>query len=117
MIIYRWQDGQARGPYFHGGIQFAGVSLRSHNAEHGRPDPYSDGITFDDKDRVKDWDVCGHVLYGFKSVEQMHNWFDPQEVDWMQANGYRLVRFDVQDEAVYHGRRQLIFNSNAAKEI
>lgn len=56
--------------------------------------------------------------FGFKDEAQMRQWFFKD--DWMQAMkavGLKLTVWEVEDEFVHFGERQLIFNKELAKRV
>lgn len=67
------------------------------------PSPYQDGIS-------PDW----HFFYGFASMRQMFQWFNWFDVFKWKRHGFRVYKYQISDDKVQVGNRQVAFVKSAA---
>lgn len=63
-----------------------------------RPMPYYDGFQ---------WNGCDRYFYGFKSLDQLIDWFGAQAIELLEMAGFHLVELEVNPELVEYGTRQI----------
>jgi hypothetical protein len=49
------------------------------------------------------------AVYGFKSLDQAKKWFTDLEVERMEAHGFTLYIYNVDDRLTYSTKRQVVF--------
>lgn len=92
--LYRVQDAEGRGPYK------PGMSVKWADAEgHYKGDytnlpPFMDEFGYGVIDEMNlIMSISGGAFgCGFRSMEQLNNWFSPAEQERMKALGYQIVR-------------------------
>lgn len=117
MIVYRVEDEHGNGPYvarvrgYNGprtrAAERLGRLLRDQHGwgDHDHPSPAEDGIAVPEH---RDTYVCG-----FASLDQATQWF----AGWgerLYTGGYDLMAYDVPDEHVRVGDRQVMFDTHHA---
>jgi hypothetical protein len=113
MMVYRVEDTSKHvGPYFsgQGSIQTPDLlqCFRQHNDE-AHPVPADDGLDIGRIDLLLfDW------RFGFKSMAQLRRWFSEHERELLARAGYRVVVYNVPDDEVRIGHRQVIFTPGNA---
>lgn len=101
-VIYRIENKHGVGPYV-GGICWD----RSHEAPRN-PGP-RDEPAFEYLFECN-WTETSKYLYGFSSPEQLTNWFDPEELQEMDRNGFKIKVVPLsQVENVVYGEKQVMF--------
>ncbi len=51
-------------------------------------------------------------IFGFATIKDIYTWFCPAEIGWQEANGIYIYMYEVPDEHVIKGTRQVAFNRN-----
>lgn len=103
MLIWRIESENCKGPYTD---SFSGEwRTKPHDAEHGCPIPL--------KDFGNNWKRGWH--FGFTSVEQMINWFHPQEIyNILSIKNFRISLYQVDEEYVRASQYQAVFKLKGA---
>lgn len=57
-----------------------------------------------------------NILYGFKNIKQLLDWFTVFLLE-LHSSGYHLVVYDVPEQHVYMATHQLVFDINYAKVV
>jgi hypothetical protein len=88
-----------------------------HTEARGCPGLGSDeGLQWALKDTpLEPW--ADNVRFGFVDEEQAREWFPPCMADALNANALTLTRWEVPEEAVAIGDRQVVFDRDAATLI
>lgn len=107
MKVYRWENENGRGPYIGGNLRLGNILRRRHNDRKYYPNPSHDGLGY-----IYPAEVCG-----FRSLRQMHKWFSPDDIRLLMRYGYKLVVYDVDEENIRFGRKQIVFNKEEAKPV
>ena len=97
--VYRVETSSGAGPYEHGPVWSWPVGTWNPFTRH--PEPDRDGIPL----RVV---MDGHRLYGFASLAQARRWFAGAGAILGDA-GYRLSAYEVPDDDVVDGGRQVAY--------
>lgn len=122
MIVYRVEDEHGGGPYngtrapepFTAGwvTIINGATGERGNDPVNQPSPYID---------IPEWKTPfeGHkrFRFGFKTVEQMHNWFHDEARAELDRRGLKWAQYEVPDEWVDMGGHQVAFNYMKAKLV
>jgi len=91
-IVYRVEDRDGYGPYQEGSSVHDEVNF---SARDGNLPPLHLDLPFEvDVERFPFWQTCG-----FRTREQAEWWFDGL-MPYLEANGYRLVRYEVPAGAI-----------------
>lgn len=119
MIVYRVENDNGRGPYRPGWNQdnidlsidqsiLATEIGNAHNDDNLRPAPWIDGI--------KNWDFDDlyEPRFGFMSIGELIQWFDGW-LDFLELYGYSFRAFEIEDQYVIVGKRQVVFDYVHAK--
>lgn len=109
MLIYRLEHPDSgRGPY----VSTGHASTASWTWSR-RPPPA------DDLGLAGKWLRLDDAHFGFASVEQLKRWFDPTDpdIEVLTGEGYEVVTYEVPDEAVILGHKQLVFTKHLAAEV
>jgi hypothetical protein len=51
-------------------------------------------------------------IFGFATIKDIYTWFCPAEIGWWEANGMYVYMYEVPDEHVIKGTRQVAFDHN-----
>lgn len=51
-------------------------------------------------------------IFGFAKIKDLYIWCCPARLGWLEANNIYIYVYDVPDEHVFRGTRQVAFNSN-----
>lgn len=105
--IYRIQDAEGRGPY-KPGWSHVWNEYRCLIDGANKPvftDEFPDILN---KINLRFDTVGGHFGCGFKTLEQLHNWFTPSEILKLVAYGYFIVKMDA-DEIMASSDNQTVF--------
>jgi hypothetical protein len=100
MLVYRVENKCQRGPYRN--EEFGSplnLLLRIHSEDGRHPSPYCEGFT-----------KIARLNCGFDSMEQLHNWFSPDELLTMGKAGYLLSTYDCPKGGVQTGQKQIMFD-------
>lgn len=105
--VYRLEDSQGRGPYS-GETDRLSAMAKTHNSggefRHRTPVPEEDGI-------------CARVApedyFGFESLGALFEWFDGYAQS-LHENGFFASVYEVDNEKVKRGKRQLVFVKHEA---
>ena len=103
MRVLRLQHETGEGPYYSGTFD---IAMQCHT-ERRSPGPYDDNIT-------------AHEMgyhFGFLSVYQMLLWFDRSVLEELSEAGVRMTEWDVDENYVQLGGKQLVFNKSVAKLV
>jgi hypothetical protein len=91
MLIYRVENPSKRGPY---------ASWAMLDYDQGtQPAPYDDGLKT----------VEPREFFGFKSLEQLTEWFSERNREYLHNAGFRVRVYKCPDHVVRHGNRQIVF--------
>ena len=97
MRIYRYEDKHGFGPYRDSRLGF----LKRHAR---KPLPHEEGIGYLTEDKRS----------GCVSFEQLHTWFDKNDQERLEEEGYRVVTYEVpQLEVEYSNTQALFLTANA----
>lgn len=105
MRAYRWhyEGNPTIGPYMSLGCwEIVKVDGFPHTSFTGRPAPEDDGISPPQHIRKQ-------LFYGFESIDSMKAWFTPQLRKFLLMRGFVCSEFDVPDEDVICGSKQVAF--------
>ena len=116
-IVYRIQTREGKGPYndgaWYGDYEHTPAFLKGLYNRDIEPDPWpsplEDGLAFVDRDEH----------FGFASVEALVAWFfrSPEDGPGLSERGHLVTVWEVPDEAVRHGRHQVVFHRHRARLI
>ena len=98
--VYRWQDAEGRGPYRPGVPQYW-----ADDANQAKNPAFFQEFGMDIVKTVRPGETFG---CGFRTTEQMRQWFNEAERQRMRLLGYRFGWLDV-DRIVAESEKQLVF--------
>ena len=109
-IIYRIQDKDGRGPYK------PGMSIKWCDEEGHYSGDYTNLPPFMDEFGPSVLDELNLIISvsggacgcGFRSMEELHNWFSPTELERLKALGYSIVRIEAK-KIIRSSHRQTVF--------
>lgn len=104
-IIYRVENSEARGPYT--GIGDMSLWTDSNHTDAAHPCPNDDSMPWDwnfNHERISD------ARCGFESLKALTAWFNPQELTKLKELGYRIRAYQVPEDAVIRGKKQIVFD-------
>jgi len=104
MLVYRVQNADNIGPY-HAGYGYTWMT-RDHATTERHPSPYEDGMD--------DFRLYSEMRCGFDSLAKLRTWFCNEELSNLGELGFRIVVWDVADDAVIRGHKQVAFNPKDA---
>jgi hypothetical protein len=110
MLVYRVETKDGEGPYT-GPHNLAFTLLATHQSSDNHPAPRADDID------ISYWDRRPMFRFGFKTVEQLHDWFNASERDALRGYGYLMVTYEVCHSRVLVGGRQVAFEYAEAKRL
>ena len=108
MKVYRWENAKGYGPYIDNNISLGDTLRRRHHDTKYHPGPCQDGGL----EHIYPTEVCG-----FRSLRQMHKWFSPDDIKLMMRYRYKLVVYDIDEEDIRFGRKQVVFKKKEAKPV
>ena len=112
MLVYRVQlrTNPYVGPYRYDYPELLGITYdwRFKGDAIRYPHPYIDGI---DLDKVK-----SKHFFGFASVGDLHNWF-AEAFAVLDRYGFTAVAYEVPDEHIMLGTKQLVFDMTKAVRV
>ncbi len=99
--VYRIQDADGYGPYA-GVISDKWMSV-NHTSDNGHPSPVDDDFSLYIKNLFDINQAClynslkerENLRFGFTSLEQLQQWFDPSEVCTLAMEGFNICYADV----------------------
>lgn len=101
MQVYRIENKDTKlGPYDMGLCSLCPFDWDRRN----QPAPLEDGIE----------DFSSKHIFGFKSLLQLDDWFDYQTRAWFEERGSFITIYDVPDEHVVKGEKQVAFVAKKA---
>jgi len=102
MKVYRVEHKTTKiGPYRKSNTNFL---LNGADHTERRPDPFKDGISFYDVHQYE---------FGFSSRKQLLDWFPLQMLITLRGMGYRVVSFEVPDNQLRVGGKQVAYRKEA----
>lgn len=101
MLVYRVENKKGIGPYR---MAITAEFLHHHNDSNNHPTPslYIYGPD---------------LFFGFKSLSQTFNWFDYDDCQMLESNGFFLTTWRVHEDAVFYDDCQITFVRKQAKLI
>lgn len=112
MIVYRVENAEGEGPYWHSVENAIGISIGTiHNKCHNHPAP-SEDIVDTQFDRFSNqW------YYGCLSLEQLVKWFTLPEnyFPLLREKGFYIVAYECEDKDVAKGDKQCAFKRGRAR--
>lgn len=109
-IVYRFENADHIGPYYN--TEYVVFSpLNTHNDSTHHPEPGEEGEPWYGVNVTED---LGLHLCGFISLAQMEAWFKPHEIEWMAGSGFHLCTYEVPDEHIMMGNKQITFHRGHA---
>lgn len=135
--VFRVENARGEGPYLAMGLEQSTWASGPHLDSTGRPGPGADeGLKTWLKNQpveLNDIFCCTPLKpysFGFKSLDQLFNWFDSNERLKLKQLGFDVVVYIVESKDVIEGTKQVIFkkpvegmtvsienNNNFAKNI
>lgn len=107
MKVYRIEhETENYGPY-NGKIDCNMWQSVNHTAANGRPNPYADNWII-----LEVTDYCG-----FKTLTQLKRWFTKKERSNLKKLGFVVKVFDISEDKVKLGDKQVVFKRDDAKLI
>ncbi len=109
--IYRIQDADGRGPYKPGmSAKWADKEGGNYKGEFTRLPPFMDefGDSILNEINIIMNLSGGSFGCGFRSMEELCNWFSPSEIERMKVLGYRIVKIEP-DKILRSSHRQTVF--------
>jgi hypothetical protein len=103
--ILRVEDAKGLGPYNYN--RHTIEMRRAHNGNWKTPSPYDDGLG----NRM-----TGCMYFGFESEQAFRSWFGGWEAE-LDAAGYFLTEWEVEEEYVRRGGKQLVFERGRATKV
>lgn len=110
-IIYRIQDADGRGPYKPGmSIKWCDKDDGHYKADFTNLPPFMDefGPSILDELNVIISVSGGACGCGFRSMEQLNNWFTPTELERLKELGYRIVKIEAK-KIIRSSDKQTVF--------
>lgn len=105
MLIYRVENRDNKGPYTCGNESIR-RALWSHQRCDNHPAPRNDGIPYE---VLGSWRTTRYH-FGFRALDQLCAWFATDERALLEAEGFSLALYEVDEVHVHIGGRQVAFN-------
>lgn len=106
MKVYRIEhETENYGPY-NGKVDCNMWQSVNHTAANGRPNPFMDNLN------LEAYDYCG-----FKTITQLKRWFTKKERSNLKRLGFVVKVFDISEDKVKLGDKQLLFRRSHAKLV
>lgn len=112
MIVYRVENASGVGPY-HGSMWHPS----RHQNKLTHPNPMWDEGMCEEWARRVGGMYGSQYVFGFKSMEQLHEWFNAEELEHVREYKYDIVAFEVAETDVIMGERQLAFVRASAQML
>lgn len=109
--VYRVEDPEGRGPY---SSYLAHMNYMKHSG--GRDYPERERTPAPSEDGFSHRDISAHHFFGFASLGELFAWFDGYAQE-LHRNRYRIAVYEVGDEFVIYGVRQVVFVREEAAEV
>ena len=100
LTVYRVEHKDGRGPYH----QDFDDPHKGYIALERTPAPWEDGIPY----------FPAYYRFGFKSLDQLYDWFIEEERERLKRKGFLIRLFKVKSHLVIKGRKQLVFDRDAS---
>lgn len=109
--VYRVEDERGAGPYRGPSSIMMGEMGADHSdSKHPCIEEDNSGIIFEE-------DMKYQHLFGFDSLDQLFEWFEPKYRTEMHKWAFRIAVYQVPEYAVVTGDHQLIFQEHLATRI
>lgn len=112
MRVYRVEDAEGGGPYNGENspplINFYWAAVRDGTVEHERVDPETDIHGFKHSQKYR---------FAFSSLDQLAYWFSPGPQRLFSDYGYSVGVYEVPDDKVFVGNRQVAYPHADAKLV
>lgn len=109
MIVYRVENNESSGPYQNSLDWIHRFSL--HNAPM-RPQPGSEFETYELGNFKR-----GIHLSAFKDMKSLFRWFVKKERKELHSRGFKIALYEVHENCVLNGKKQVAFDHRFAKVI
>lgn len=103
-VVYRVEDSKGSGPYM-SHYNLMEMSIKHSDSKH--PEPFDD-----DMDSTENF--TADYVCGFSSVSKAKQWFKGFR-RLLDKKGFKLSVYEVPEEHVMRGRRQVVFKKDGAK--
>lgn len=117
MKIYRIENADGDGPY-NAAYKPGGLLYQMHTedddgpitAHETHPSPWADIASFASRHE-------GKYRFGFKSMEQLTQWFGPRARKLLESYSFELVEYEVPDKFILPGYRQVAYHPLHAEQV
>lgn len=106
ITIYRIENGDGLGPYV--GADHWMWQTKMHIPPNN-PSPCQDPGLKENWDQAR----CHEYKYGFKSLEQLGEWFSPKELKRLHRLGFEIKTYRVLKSQCFIGTKQLMFHKES----
>lgn len=101
--VWRVENCEGVGPYARQGLHHLWQEC-DHTEDTGRPGPYQDSFDINWLHKILD---KKEYIFGFKSLEQLRNWFSDKELMNLAELGYEPKQILAKE--IHEGEKQVIF--------
>lgn len=105
MIVLRIEHSETKDGVYRGQNK---IGFDHNDVEH--PNPYQDGL-------LEDTEYRSEYIFGFKSTEQLNNWFNKEDRKELARGGFNMCFYEVKKKHIRISNHQLMFIEDKAERI
>lgn len=119
MIVYRLEhEASHAGPYNGPEKLPSGLLFDMHERDvHRDGGDHWSTHPLPDIDLGKGWKKTEGLIFGFETMEQLLRWFGPSTRGPLERHGFGVATYDVREDGLVKGSRQLAFDRRASVRV